>query len=148
MTKSLDLYAFKTLMNDLARAWEAQDTDAALACFHADAIYMQPPDQQYYRGHPDLKTLFAGLKPGTLMRFHRLTFDLLTQTGMGEFTFAREGAAQADHGMVVIGTRDGLIAVWREYLARGPADFDAFIATDGKDWTWHGGNLTNPPPGD
>ena len=143
MAHSLDLYAFKTLLNDLATAWGNQHTRAALACFHREATYMQPPDQQYYHGHDELARLLNGLKPGTEMIFHHISFDLLTQTGMGEFTFSTNGADSAVHGVVVITIKDGLIGTWREYFASGPADFERFCAVEGKDWRWHGGNLAS-----
>lgn len=97
-------------MTTLARAWTKQDTALALGCFTEDALYMQPPDRQLYRGRKDLEKLFAALKPGTLMTFHDLAFDPRSQVGFGEFTFGTSGATTADHGVTVVTLREGRIA--------------------------------------
>lgn len=55
----LDTRAFVALMQRLARAWSEQDTGAALACFTADAVYMEPPDIQLYEGHDQLGPYFG-----------------------------------------------------------------------------------------
>ena len=136
------LTSLDALMKRLATAWSAQDTELALSCFTEDVVYMQPPDQQLYIGHGDLRALFGGLKPGTFMTFHHLAFDRRTQVGLGEFSFGREGRATAVHGVVVVRVRDGRIASWREYFIEGPAAFADFIATEGKTWRWTGQTLT------
>jgi ketosteroid isomerase-like protein len=141
MSKSVDLQAFKALLNELAAAWAVQDTQAALDCFHADCTYMQPPDQQLYRGQAELGKLFSGLKPGTFMKLHNMSFDLLTQVGLVEFSFGMDGQEMADHGVAVVKLKEGLIHAWREYLAKGPADFERFTSVDGKDWQWTGDKL-------
>jgi hypothetical protein len=45
--------------------------------------------------------------------------------------------------MSVVDVVDGRIRAWREYLVKGPADQERFLATDGKDWRWHIGNLAD-----
>jgi ketosteroid isomerase-like protein len=127
---------FKALMEQLARAWTEQDTETALACFAETAIYMQPPDKQFYRGHSQLRPYFGALKPGTVMIFHNLWFDEVKQVGVGEFSFGMQGSPSADHGVTVVEVQDGRIAFWREYLANGPASFSAFISAEGKTWQW------------
>jgi ketosteroid isomerase-like protein len=132
---------FRTLMATLADAWSSQDTQRALTCFTEDALYMQPPDLQFYRGAGELRKLFAALRPGTVMTFHHLAFDASAQVGFGEFSFGRSGATKADHGVVVVTLRDGRIASWREYFQEGPGSFAEFVAVEGKAWKWTGKDL-------
>jgi ketosteroid isomerase-like protein len=131
---------FFNLMQQLTQAWCQQNTEAALMCFTADAIYMEPPDIQLYTGHDQLRPYFAALKPGTFMRFYNLWFDEERQIGAGEFSFGMSGEPTADHGIIVVELRDGKIAFWREYQQKGPADFAAFLNPTGKTWQWHIGN--------
>jgi hypothetical protein len=127
---------FEALLQSLARAWSEQNTPAALACFAADALYMQPPDEQLYRGRDDLRVLFDGLRAGTLMQFHNIAFRPEFQVGFGEFTFGRRGSPQAVHGVVVVRVSGGRIASWREYFVPGPASFSDFVGVEGKTWKW------------
>ncbi len=131
---------FDQLMNKLAVAWSEQDTDDALACFTEDAVYMEPPDVQFYHGHEQLRPYFAALEPGMYLAFHNLCFNELTQVGMAEFTFGRIGRDTADVGVIVITVENGKIKNWREYLRKGPADFKQFVAYEGKEFQWHIGN--------
>lgn len=127
-------------MQQLARAWSEQNTHMALDCFTEDAVYIEPPDIQFYQGHEQLRPYFAALQPGTSMQFHHLWFDEQNQTGAGEYSFGMQDQATADHGVVVVELRDGRIAFWREYQRQGPPAFKDFTATDGKSWRWHSGN--------
>ena len=127
---------FVTLMERLADAWSRQDTERGIECFTEDAVYMQPPDEQLFRGRAELRKYFGALKAGTTMKFQHLAFDERAQRGFGEFTFGSVGAAKADHGVTVIEVREGRIASWREYFIEGPAAFPDFIAQDGKRWKW------------
>ena len=127
---------FGALMNRLADAWSRQDTKQAVSCFAPDAIYMEPPDKQLYRGHWQLGPYFAALRPGTFMVFHRVSLDESKQVGFGEFSFGRTGAKTADHGVAVVELRDGRIRLWREYVQPGPAAFETFVAIEGKSWKW------------
>lgn len=136
----LDEQQFTDLMRTLAAAWGRQDTEAALACFAEDAVYMEPPDIQLYTGHDQLRPYFAALKPGTYLRFHQLWFNQATQAGVGEFSFGMAGRPTADHGVIVVELRAGKIAFWREYQRKGPAPFEQFVAVEGKAWQWHIGN--------
>jgi len=132
----LSVKEFEELMSRLAQAWSAQDAELAVSCFTADAVYMQPPDQQLYRSTAELRKLFGALKPGTFMKFHNLSFNVLTQVGFGEFSFGRDRSPKADHGVVVVELRGGRIGFWREYLQEGPSDFAQFVAQEGKTWKW------------
>jgi ketosteroid isomerase-like protein len=136
VTRQTTAADFERTMATLAEAWSKQDTARALQCFTVDAIYMQPPDLQLYRGTAELAKLFAGLRPGTSMTFHHLAFDEKAQIGFGEFSFGRSGAATADHGVVVVTLRDGRISSWREYFEGGPASFADFVRIEGKTWKW------------
>jgi ketosteroid isomerase-like protein len=127
-------------MEEVAQAWSRLDTERALACFAPDAVYMEPPDVQLYIGHAQLRPYFAALPPGTFMIFHCMWFDEERQVGAGEYSFGREGAASADHGVAVVELRDGRIAFWREYQRKGSPHFENFIGVDGKTWQWHIGN--------
>jgi ketosteroid isomerase-like protein len=131
---------FRVRMEQLAAAWSHQDTEAALSCFTPDAVYTEPPDIQFYTGHEQLRPYFAALTPGTFMQFHQLWFDEATQRGAGEYSFGVTGKPTADHGIVVVALRDGLIARWREYQRKGPAAFEEFIGITNKTWQWHSGN--------
>jgi len=135
--RRLTLDEFHDLMQRLASGWQDLDTELALSCFTADAFYSEPPDIQIYMGHEQLRSYFAALKPGTLMRFQHLWFDEDSQTGAGEYTFGSQRAEIADHGVAVIELKDGRIAIWREYQRKGPLGFDEFTAADGKQWLWH-----------
>jgi hypothetical protein len=131
---------FIKLMQRLAEAWSAQDTESALACFTSDAIYMEPPDIQLYQSHEQLRLYFAALVEGTSMTFHHLWFDERSQIGAGEYSFGLQGSDEADHGVVVVEIHESRIAKWREYQQKGPADFKRFVSTENKAWRWHIGN--------
>jgi SnoaL-like domain len=132
----LDPKGFRELMQRVERGWSTQNTDLALSSFAEDAVYMEPPDLQLYRGHAELRPYFGALTPGYFMRFHRLFFDEASQSGGGEYSFGVEGEKTADHGAVVVELRGGKIAFWREYQRKGPMPFEAFAAADGKGWQW------------
>jgi hypothetical protein len=134
---------FRKLMNRLADAWSGQNTEQALTCFTDNAVYMEPPNIQFYEGHRQLRPYFAALKPGTFMRFHNLWFDESKQVGAGEYSFGEVGSKDADHGVVVVELRNGRIAFWREYQQKGPVSFERFIDKNGKEWKW---TIKNYPP--
>jgi ketosteroid isomerase-like protein len=131
--QSIDDKEFTTLLNQLADAWTNQNTDLAVACFTQDAIYMQPPEEQFYEGHKQLRPFFAALKKGTVMKFHNLWFDKEKQMGAGEFTFGNSESKNGVTGVAIVTIRNGKIRTWREYFIRGPIDF---ISTDNKNWKW------------
>lgn len=126
---------FKSLMNNVAVGWSTQNSPMALSSFAKDAVYMEPPNIQYYRGHDQLKPYFEALTEEYRMEFHQLWFDEKTQTGTGEYTFSY-GKETADVGVVVVAILNGKIVFWREYQQKGPTDFTKFIATENKHWKW------------
>jgi hypothetical protein len=103
---------------------------------------MEPPDDQLFVGRSQLRLYFEALEPGTYMRWTGIWFDEASQSGAGEFVFGETGDQVVDHGVAIIVVRDGLIAHWREYVQKGPADQDAFLAVEGKEWTWHIGRYS------
>jgi SnoaL-like domain len=135
---------FRELMNRLADGWSRQNTEQALSCFTENAVYMEPPNIQFYEGHIQLRPYFAALKPGTFMRFHNLWFDESRQVGAGEYSFGESGATTADHGVVVVELRDRRIAFWREYQQKGPISFDRFLDKNQKEWKWTIRNYSSP----
>lgn len=134
---------FMTLMNNVSEGWSTQNTDLALGSFDENAIYMEPPNVQYYHGHEQLRPYFDALGPEHKMKFRNLWFDESNQTGAGEFTFSY-GQETADTGIVVVELENGKIKFWREYPRKGPAEFQRFIGIEGKDWKWHIGNYPEP----
>jgi uncharacterized protein (TIGR02246 family) len=132
---------FEELIRRLADAWERLDAEAAAALFTDDAVYMQPPEEQLFVGREQLRAYFAPLEAGTYLRLDNVWFDEERQRGAVEFTFGVGDQEPADHGVSVVDVADGRIRAWREYLVKGPADQGQFLATDGKTWRWHIGNL-------
>ena len=138
-----DSQRFRSLMSRLADAWTRQDTEAGVHCFTEDATYMEPPDAQLFVGHEELGIHFGALTPGTYMRWTGLWFDEETQSGAGEFVFGEAGDTLVDHGVAIVELRDGRIRSWREYLTKGPASQEAFLAVEGKSWSWHIGRYVD-----
>jgi len=134
---------FQVLMHNIAQGWSTQNTELALSSFDEDAIYMEPPDTQYFRGHQQLRPYFDALTADHSMQFHHLWFDDKTQSGVGEFTFS-SGGDTATVGIVVVELTDGKIKFWREYLQTGPTDFIDFLKIENKNWQWHIGNYPEP----
>lgn len=138
-TQRLDQAEFEEVMNAVARGWSTQNVDLALSSFTPDAVYLEPPDIQYFRGHAQLRAYFGALQAQHRMEFHHLWFDEKSQSGVGEYTFSY-GRDTADVGVAVVQLRDGKIAFWREYQRKGPRDFNQFIGLENKQWQWHIGN--------
>lgn len=134
---------FQILMNNVAEGWSTQNTDKALSSFDEDAIYMEPPNIQYYRGHQQLRPYFDELDGKYKMEFHNLWFKQATQSGTGEYTFSY-GKDTADVGIVVVELENGKIKFWREYQRKGPTNFQDFLRIDNKEWKWHIGNYPTP----
>jgi hypothetical protein len=119
---------FAALLERLAANWNAGDAQAAAACFTADAVYVEPPRKQVYRGRAELYRFFGGDsgRPGAMqMTWRNIVFDAHRQRGMGEFSF-RYGTQV--HGVAVIALRDGLIDQWREYWYASELPFEQFVA--------------------
>jgi ketosteroid isomerase-like protein len=136
VSAQLDQAAFRQLVQRLAAAWEQQDTETAVGCFTSDADYLEPPDVQLFRGSDELRAYFGALTPGTTMTLRHVWFDEPRQVGAAEYSFGGAGQPTAVHGVAVLEIRDGLISRWREYQQRGPAGFDEFLSSEGKEWQW------------
>ena len=134
---------FQGLMKNVADGWSAQNTDLALSSFDEDAIYMEPPSTQYFRGHEQLRPYFDELTDAHKMEFHHLWFNTNAQTGSGEFTFSY-GGDTSTVGVVVVELENGKIKFWREYLRTGPTEFEDFLRIENKEWKWHIGNYPVP----
>jgi hypothetical protein len=119
---------FEALLQRLAEGWNSGNSRAAADCFSVDAVYVEPPRKQVYRGREELFRFFGGDagRPGAMnMTWRNVAFDVDKQRGMGEFSF-RYGTQV--HGVAVIALRDGLIAQWREYWYSSEQPFDEFVA--------------------
>jgi ketosteroid isomerase-like protein len=134
---------FRARAETVARGWETQNPDAALACFDPEAVYIEPPDVQLFVGFDQLRPYFAAVPPGTTMTIHRTWFDPVTQSGSIEFSFAGAGRDMATHGIAALTLRNGRIVEWCELQREGPRAWADFKRTDGKDWRW---TADNYPP--
>ena len=115
--------AFVTLMRTIADAWNAGDTNRALACFADDAVYMEPRDEQRYEGRAELFDFFGGDDPPPMsMTWHHLVVE--GDIGVGEYTY--RGNRQY-HGLVIVALRNGVIARWREYQTASPLPWEEYV---------------------
>ena len=118
---------FTALLEALASAWNEGDAARAADCFTPDAVYLEPPAKQLYRGRQALFEFFGGNegRPGQMsMRWHHLAFSPETQVGFGEFSFTYGTTA---HGVAVVRLRDGKIANWREYWYESELPWAEFV---------------------
>jgi ketosteroid isomerase-like protein len=116
---------FRALLETVARGWNAGDATASAACFTEDAVYLEPPDRQFYRGRIELFEFFGGDDPPPMsMRWHHVLFDERAQIGAGEYTF--EGRKRY-HGIVLVELEDGRIARWREYQFESQLEWEDFV---------------------
>lgn len=134
---------FHELMENVAKGWSTQDTELALSSFDEDAIYMEPPNIQYYRGHQQLRPYFDELDSKYNMQFHHIWFNKTKQSGAAEYTFSY-GKDTSDVGIAVVELKNGKIKFWREYQRKGPTDFNKFLQIEHKEWEWHIGNYPAP----
>jgi hypothetical protein len=132
---SLTTNQFRELMNRTAKGWSTQNVEMSLSSFAEDAIYMEPPSSQLYKGHVELRRFFKALNNQHSMIFHNLWFDEQSQSGAAEFTF-NYGSDTASVGVVVVELTEGKISFWREYFTEGPADFKEFLKVEDKNWKW------------
>ncbi|HET9036632.1 MAG TPA: nuclear transport factor 2 family protein [Myxococcaceae bacterium] len=118
---------FKSLMNQLAEAWNANDARRAVELFTQDAVYSAPPDGRVRRGRDELLRFFGGPagRPRPMrMEWHHLVFDEASQIGSGEYTFTYDVRT---HGVTMVRIVGGLISNWREYEQASPLDWEAFV---------------------
>ena len=125
---TLTFKQFQQLMQTVADGWNEGNAHKAANCFSEDAVYVEPPDVQLYRGRAELYEFFGG-DAGTdipmQMTWHHLAFNEEEQVGFGEYTFQMHGRY---HGIVVVKIESGLIQHWREYQHRTELDWDAFTS--------------------
>ncbi len=125
---SFDKVAFRDLMHTVAQGWNNGNAAMAANCFNEDAIYIEPPNQQLYKGKEEIFDFFGGEKGRNDpmdMTWHNLIFDEVQQTGTGEYTFKYKG--RITHGLVIIQIFKGKIHRWREYQYRTDLEWDEFI---------------------
>ncbi|MDH3497629.1 MAG: nuclear transport factor 2 family protein [Gemmatimonadota bacterium] len=106
---------FLNVMRGIAGSWTDGDASRAAGFFHVDAVYEEPPKQQFYRGQKTILAFFTDVMsdgPQLTMKWRNTAFDPKTNVGFGEYTFAR---VKQFHGIVVIQFRDHKIFRWREY---------------------------------
>lgn len=119
---------FEHLMQTVSDGWKEGNARKAADCFSEDAVYVEPPDKQLYRGRAELYEFFGG-DSGTdismKMTWHHLAFNEEEQIGFGEYTFEMHGRY---HGIVVVRIETGLIKQWREYQYRTELNWEAFTS--------------------
>lgn len=118
---------FKSLMHQLAEAWNANDARRAVELFTQDAVYSAPPDGRVRRGRDELFRFFGGPtgRPRPIrMEWHHLVFDEASQIGSGEYTFTYDVRT---HGVTMVRIVDGRIANWREYEQASPLGWKEFV---------------------
>lgn len=123
----LDQAGFRALLERLAGGWNQGDARAAADCFTEDAVYVEPPGKQVYRGRQALYEFFGGGqgRPGQMaMTWRNVAFDVDRQRGFGEFTFSYGSQV---HGVAVIQVEDGRIAQWREYWYESELPWEEFV---------------------
>lgn len=121
-------HEFIQLLNGVSEGWNSNNAEAAAACFTKDAVYIEPPDQQLYRGRDELFEFFGGEEGRATpmhMTWHYLVFDEASQVGTGEYTFAYKG--RLTHGIVIVQVAGGKIRRWREYQYRSTQAWADFI---------------------
>ena len=119
---------FRELMETVSAGWNAGDARKAADGFTEDALYLEPPDKQFYAGRPALYEFFGGAtkpEPPMKMAWHHLAFDEAAQVGFGEYTFQMN---RRYHGVVVVKIRGGKISHWREYQYESKLDWKDFVA--------------------
>ena len=121
-------HEFIQLLNTFSKGWNNNDARMAAECFTEDAIYIEPPDQQLYRGKNELFEFFGGKegrKSPMNMTWHYVIFDEASQIGTGEYTFAYKG--RLTHGIVILQISGARIRRWREYQYRSQMEWKDFI---------------------
>ncbi|WP_394850557.1 nuclear transport factor 2 family protein [Pendulispora brunnea] len=112
---ALSTEQFRNLMQTVADGWNEGNSRKSANCFSEGAIYMEPPDAQFYEGRESLYEFFGGKQqppsPGR-MTWHHVLFDEAAQVGAGEYTYQGN---RRYHGIVMVRVRAGKIDRWREY---------------------------------
>ena|GEM_PF-253095 len=124
--KTITTEEFRILMKTVADGWNEGNARKAADCYTEDAIYIEPPDKQVYRGRTALYEFFGGDKrpePPMKMVWHHLAFDEKDQVGFGEYTFQMNNRY---HGIVVVKIETGKIKSWREYQYKSGLEWEEF----------------------
>ena len=117
---------FEKLMQTIADGWNEGNAQKAADCFSEDAVYVEPPDKQVYRGRNELYEFFGGDEGPEIpmhMRWHHLALNEGEQIGFGEYSFQMRGKY---HGIVTVKIENGLIKFWREYQYKTQLSWDEF----------------------
>src|SRR5687767_10942548 len=81
---------FHAILDTVAAAWNTGRGARAAECFTEDALYLEPPDRQLYRGRAALIAFFqasASVPQADRMTWHVRAFDAQRQTGLAEYTY-------------------------------------------------------------
>lgn len=131
----MNLQEFKELMQTIAKGWNTKNATMAVDCFTQDAIYIEPPDKQYFKGKAELYEYFGGDNGFDMhLTWHNLIFDEAKQTGVGEYTFEMNGISH--HGVSIVELQDRKIRFWREYDVVTNLSYEEFLKTEGKKFTF------------
>jgi limonene-1,2-epoxide hydrolase len=107
------------LLEELARAWEANDAHRAAAFFADDGIYHES-GREPISGRAAIYAHFARFfRDGPAWRFEVEEIVESEEEGRAAVTFRfhtnRSGAWQAQDGCAIVHIANGLVARWREY---------------------------------
>jgi hypothetical protein len=119
--------AFRAILDTVAAGWNSARADLAAGCFTEQAVYIEPPNRQLYRGRAAIRDFFAAsIEPARpdRMRWHTVAFDVVRQVGFGEYTYR---GRQNYHGIAVVQLDGGLIQTWREYQYGSPLSWEDFV---------------------
>ena len=117
---------FIEIVNGVSKGWNEENAELSAQYFDDDAVYEEPPKQQFYRGKANIFKFFGGIMGrGTpmKMKWHNLAFNEEVQVGFGEYTFAR---LNQFHGIVVLKFKNGKILKWREYQYKSDLNWTDF----------------------
>ncbi|OGG12735.1 hypothetical protein A2875_01915 [Candidatus Gottesmanbacteria bacterium RIFCSPHIGHO2_01_FULL_46_14] len=122
---------FQRLLQTIADGWNTKDAKKAVECFIDDAVYIEPPDKQFFQGKNQLYQYFGG-DDGFDMKltWHHVFFDEEKQQGAGEYTFEMNDIIH--HGVAILELENGKIKLWREYDVTGNLSYEDFLKTEGK----------------
>jgi hypothetical protein len=126
--QALTAAEFHATLDTIAAAWNTGRGARAADCFTEQALYLEPPDRQLYRGRNALRAFFEASAPtaqADRMTWHLRAFDPERQAGLAEYTYR---GRRYYHGVVVVTFEQGLIASWREYQYAAEQPWPAFIA--------------------
>jgi hypothetical protein len=117
---------FEKVLQTIAEGWNEGNARKSANCFSQDAVYLEPPDKQVYRGREELYEFFGGDHGPEIpmhMTWHHLAFNEAEQVGFGEYSFQMHGKY---HGIVTVKLQDGLVRFWREYQYKSELNWKEF----------------------